>query len=673
MRVASLPDREDAGSDAADTGADASLDADESDVMDAADVEGPDADAGCEPGARKCEGNTPWKCDDEGAWTELPACGWPTPLCLEGMCVFEPVCTKQGWCWENPRPFARVATAWGASTDDLWLGSGDGLLLHWDGTRFTVTALPFPIQITALWGSAGDDVFAAGVAACMPHLGCSSALAHFDGVAWSTVSTEGDDGYSDLWTAGSTDVWATRPVFNLNTTTPPESFVRRWDGSTWSTLGEDAAAVWGSSSDDVWAVGTNGHALHWDGSSVVAEPTGTDVKLQDVWGVSADDVWIVGKDATILRWNGTQLVSVPAPVSGNLFHVRGSSASDVWVGETASYGSDALWNWDGNSWVLTDFEGVLGELWAFSPTDVWVAGDPMQHFDGASWSGTASTVTQSTLTDVWVNGQDDVWAVGSSGSVLHWDGDSWTQEPSVSGGDWNALGGTTSDDVWGVGADGAVVHWNGVQWSPVSSGTDFSLYDVWVAAPGDVWVVGGDNASGFVLRGGPSGLALQHETSVRLDGIWGTSADDVWAVGQAGTVLHWDGLSWTSVDSPTDNSLLAVFGLSADDVWAVGTVGTLLHWDGSTWFVLDPVTTMPLLSVWGASTDDIWAVGTYVRNPPGMYTFKPSTIHWDGTSWSVVSDLGGLGLRGVAGLASGEAWAVGRGGTILHLAPPADD
>src|SRR5215813_1568126 len=55
-----------------------------------------------------------------------------------------------------------------------------------------------------------------------------------------------------------------------------------------------------------------------------------------------------------------------------------------------------------------------------------------------------------------------------------------------------------------------------------------------------------------------------------LDGVRGSGASDVWAVGEAGTILHWDGSAWTSVSIGTTSWLYGVWGSGASDVWAVG-------------------------------------------------------------------------------------------------------
>ena len=66
---------------------------------------------------------------------------------------------------------------------------------------------------------------------------------------------------------------------------------------------------------------------------------------------------------------------------------------------------------------------------------------------------------------------------------------------------------------------------------------------------------------------------------------------------------------------PQGNSLTAVWGTDANNVWAVGVKGTMLHWNGSAWRVSDTGTTQMLKDVWGADANNVWAVGTRRYNP----------------------------------------------------------
>jgi hypothetical protein len=42
--------------------------------------------------------------------------------------------------------------------------------------------------------------------------------------------------------------------------------------------------------------------------------------------------------------------------------------------------------------------------------------------------------------------------------------------------------------------------------------------------------------------------------------VWGAASADVWAVGERGAILHWDGQRWSPVASPTQEFLRCVWG-----------------------------------------------------------------------------------------------------------------
>src|SRR5436309_2072948 len=55
-----------------------------------------------------------------------------------------------------------------------------------------------------------------------------------------------------------------------------------------------------------------------------------------------------------------------------------------------------------------------------------------------------------------------------------------------------------------------------------------------------------------------------------LADVWTFSRSDAWAVGHAGTILHWDGQTWSRIPSGTKEPLLHLFGAAPDDLWASG-------------------------------------------------------------------------------------------------------
>src|SRR5215472_15292457 len=191
-----------------------------------------------------------------------------------------------------------------------------------------------------------------------------------------------------------------------------------------------------------------------------------------------------------------------------------------------------------------------------------------------------------------------------------------------------------------------------------TSGIDMSwtlptnaLYGVWGSEASDVWAVGDGGA--ILHWDGSAWMPVPSGTTDTLLGVWGSGASDVWAVGLDGTIFHWDGIAWTSVSSGT--SLTGVWGSEASDVWAVGGSGTILHWDGSAWTGVSSGTTNKLNSVWGSGASDVWAVGRF-----------GTILHSEGSAWTTISSGTTNTLYGVWGSGVSDVWAVGLDGTIVH-------
>jgi hypothetical protein len=187
-----------------------------------------------------------------------------------------------------------------------------------------------------------------------------------------------------------------------------------------------------------------------------------------------------------------------------------------------------------------------------------------------------------------------------------------------------------------------------------------SLSTVWGAAANDVWAVG-DGGTLLHWDGSAWSLATWPSTEVipfNVMGVWGTAADDVWAVGGVGgVVLHWNGAAWSFVSTKTSWSLHALWGSAANDVWAVGYFGTIVHWDGSAWSsVPSGVTTnSALCAVWGTAANDVWASGEY-----------GNLLHWDGKAWTATptSSSQYWTITGIWGSSPSDVWAVTDHGTI---------
>jgi len=149
-----------------------------------------------------------------------------------------------------------------------------------------------------------------------------------------------------------------------------------------------------------------------------------------------------------------------------------------------------------------------------------------------------------------------------------------------------------------------------------------------------------------------------------LYAVWATAdGRHAFAVGERGQVLGFlqtsAGGIWTMQPSVTKQSLRAVDGRALDDVWAVGDGGTVLHWDGISW-----------KAVASAPNDDYRAVaatadGIYLAGAIRLRRYEPAT-----STWTVV---GGPALQQVHGLQSlpdGRVLAFGTGGRVWVSSDP---
>jgi hypothetical protein len=144
-------------------------------------------------------------------------------------------------------------------------------------------------------------------------------------------------------------------------------------------------------------------------------------------------------------------------------------------------------------------------------------------------------------------------------------------------------------------------------------------------------------------------------TTKTLYGVWGTSSNDVWVVGEQGTMLHWNGANWAATNPATALDLTGVSGSSATNVIAAGAAGTVLRWNGSSWTTEDAGVTRDFRTAAVGDSAHAWVAGSF-----------GSMVFWDGTRWF---DFSGMypSTQINGSWASGSAfWFVGSSGFILH-------
>lgn len=161
--------------------------------------------------------------------------------------------------------------------------------------------------------------------------------------------------------------------------------------------------------------------------------------------------------------------------------------------------------------------------------------------------------------------------------------------------------------------------------------------------------------AGVILHrtGSAAGWRREHSgTEMGLSSVWGTGPADVYAVGYAGAVLHFDGRQWTAQDTGTPAAFLAVWGSGPKDVYAVGRAltkneGVVVHSDGAVWNKLPPLG-KGLSAVWGTGPDDVLVAGDDAVGKAGVWRLGSSG--WEPQRLPAADRV--LAMGGVAGHAA---------------------
>ncbi|MFT5431843.1 MAG: hypothetical protein ACI9OJ_002541 [Myxococcota bacterium] len=188
---------------------------------------------------------------------------------------------------------------------------------------------------------------------------------------------------------------------------------------------------------------------------------------------------------------------------------------------------------------------------------------------------------------VHVRSKSEQWVVGGvpgKGRIIQNDGAGWNiVDPGADVGLLNWVHGFDNGDLIIVGEEGTILDRTGGTWSEQAAPNQENLWGVWGASSDDVFAVGGSgtdpsaatlhrrqNGTWQNIPSG-TGMAVDPERPTRaFFKVWGSSASDVWVVGQSGAVVHFDGSDWKAHHTGTAKDLIAVWGTGPQHVVAVG-------------------------------------------------------------------------------------------------------
>jgi hypothetical protein len=339
-------------------------------------------------------------------------------------------------------------------------------------------------------------------------------------------------------------------------------------------------------------------------------------------------------------------------------------------------------------------KGEFDAVSAASPASAWAVGcsipdsdlcaaDLADHWNGKTWTRVAvpspagSFGVDVGLTSVTDISSADAWAVGTTegggnyAQIAHWNGKSWSQATAPSIGVYakqyalDAVSAVSATSIWAAGSIGdeaLVLHWNGKAWSHVSVPVDSDEYvsditSVKAISSSDVWAVGSVTSEATELEvplilhwNGKSWTRMQSPKLLVGDDSWltavaGSSASNVWAVGLGdannAVQFHWNGKSWRN-ETYRGSFPIPGFGYelrgvettSSSSAWAAACCGRALHWNGKKWSPTQIGTTSEdyeFQGLAGASSSSVWAAAWFT-NSSGNYVAV--VLHWNGKTWT---------------------------------------
>lgn len=454
-----------------------------------------------------------------------------------------------------------VVTAVSRVGGEDWLVTEDGSLHRRAGDTFAEVERPDARKVVAVGGASERDVWAEPAS--------THGVLHFDGSAWRDVPVPARS-VGGFFARSTDDVWA-------------GSGKARWDGARWSLVygAPSATRVLARGRDDVWLAGEGGL---WQGTAPGPVPVRLPAPPPDAAAISAIAEATLGPAEarfTAERWSFLLKGEGPLEAAQRI-----STAAD-----------GVLWFQAWDRLVEVDGAGKATLLrrdatdsfarWAFpegAGRGLVVTNGALRRLDHKKPLAVEARLDLRELSALDGNGKGAVWAVGGS--------EAEQRGPQ-------ALVRAVND-----GAFQPVLGLPAASWSDVSA-----------AADGGAWLAGGMSpgpaGEGILFhargRAGGEGSARFRAPATLLS-VTAVGADEAWAVGAGGTVLHVRGAEVTRYALPGGEQLRAVFAAGPGDVWIGGDAGTLLHFDGALFHpVAHPLGSNAAITALASGAGAIWA------------------------------------------------------------------
>ncbi len=244
------------------------------------------------------------------------------------------------------------------------------------------------------------------------------------------------------------------------------SRIRSWRIAEQGLTEESLLGYWSADLEVSFAVGTKGTILQTvdGGASWHQMETPDTTHLVSIWGFSRSDVYTVGNDGAAWHFDGHGLEQPCTPDRTALCSTCGGSrrmrstrwATESRSGMTAPTGIRCPVQKNAELWAV----------WGSDPAHVFASGqNGVLIQSGRNPVDPLVSPTNLLLLGLWGTGPENVFAVGIQGTVLRWNGTEWNRMSTPSRQDLFAVWGKSGAEILAVGNNGAMLLYNGTDWN----------------------------------------------------------------------------------------------------------------------------------------------------------------------------------------------------------------
>jgi hypothetical protein len=303
-------------------------------------------------------------------------------------------------------------------------------------------------------------------------------------------------------------------------------------------------------------------------------------------------------------------IAYPGSFQTTMRDIWASAPNNVYVVGHNDQNRGQMYRYDGASWqpvrlAASDGGTIIGPfdlsaVYGFAPNDIYAVGEHIYqnptpppnfldssliiHFDGTQWREVQLPFRSRYLQAIGTTGGTDLWAGGIYGALYRHGAGSWGNIPCDTLFWFNDFG-SDGQELLAVAyyvppLGGSITHfllrWTVSQWQVVDS---FSVRAGFVARFGNdaLSTIGGKLYSvgyGVFLKDGQQWTRVMDSNPVELLAISGTRGEHIFAVGQAMSIYHFNGVNWYKYEQfVRGGAYCSGVWCTENEVFAVGSDG----------------------------------------------------------------------------------------------------